>query len=199
MAGFKTFTSATLSSSDVNGYLMRQAVIQCTSTTRPSSPHEGMVVFETDTEAYSFHDGSAWRTLLDTAWRSFTPSVSFGGNTAYITSSGVYRRTASTQIDYEVTFSISAGNGMTGAYLIFELPFAPANEPTNVGSCVGSGRILSGARWSVDVYYSMDTTKTAYCGRKSDDSDVGYGSSVWSFGGYTAGKFSGSYRTATAG
>ena len=48
---FKTFTAgAVLTASDVNTYLAKQAVVVCTSTTRPSSPPEGMVVYETDTD-----------------------------------------------------------------------------------------------------------------------------------------------------
>lgn len=48
---FKTFVAgAVLTASDVNTYLAKQAVIVCTSTTRPSSPPEGMVIYETDTD-----------------------------------------------------------------------------------------------------------------------------------------------------
>lgn len=48
---FKTFTAgAVLTASDVNTYLAKQAVVVCTSTTRPSSPPEGMVIYETDTD-----------------------------------------------------------------------------------------------------------------------------------------------------
>lgn len=60
MAGYKTFSATTLTASDVNGYLMRQAVIQCTSATRPSSPHEGMTIYETDTDRHMVYSGSAW-------------------------------------------------------------------------------------------------------------------------------------------
>lgn len=48
---FKTFTpGATLTASEVNTYLAKQSVIVCTSTTRPSSPPEGMTIYETDTD-----------------------------------------------------------------------------------------------------------------------------------------------------
>ena len=40
---WKDFTSAILTSPDVDTYLMNQAVVQCTSGARPSSPPEGMV------------------------------------------------------------------------------------------------------------------------------------------------------------
>ena len=48
---FKTFTAgAVLTASDVNTYLAKQAVVVCTSTTRPTSPPEGMTIYETDTD-----------------------------------------------------------------------------------------------------------------------------------------------------
>ena len=48
---FKTFVpGATLTAAEVNTYLAKQAVIGCTSTTRPSSPPEGMTIYETDTD-----------------------------------------------------------------------------------------------------------------------------------------------------
>lgn len=61
---FKTFTDgAVLSDVDLNDYLMRQAVIKCTSGTRPSSPTHGMVIFETDTNRLRIHDGTDWSTV----------------------------------------------------------------------------------------------------------------------------------------
>lgn len=48
---FKTFVdSVALPASDLNTYLMKQAVIVCTSGTRPASPTEGMTIYETDTD-----------------------------------------------------------------------------------------------------------------------------------------------------
>jgi hypothetical protein len=59
---FKTFAAgATLPASDVNTYLMQQAVIGCTSTTRPSSPQAGMTIYETDTNRVYHYDGAAWQ------------------------------------------------------------------------------------------------------------------------------------------
>lgn len=63
MPGFKTFTSTTLSAADVNGYLMQQANIICTSATRPASPVEGMIVNETDTDRILRYSGTAWQIL----------------------------------------------------------------------------------------------------------------------------------------
>ena len=48
---FKTFTDGVpLPEGDLNDYLMRQCVITTTSGARPSSPTEGMTIYETDTD-----------------------------------------------------------------------------------------------------------------------------------------------------
>ena len=48
--GFHTFVATeVLTASNMMTYLMKQAVIVCTSGTRPASPVQGMVIFETDT------------------------------------------------------------------------------------------------------------------------------------------------------
>jgi hypothetical protein len=58
---FKTFVpGTTLTAGDVNEYLMKQSVIVCTSSTRPSSPVEGMTIYQTDTDNQWFYDGATW-------------------------------------------------------------------------------------------------------------------------------------------
>lgn len=95
---YKSFAAGVLTSSDVNTYLMRQAVIVCTSATRPSSPIEGMTIYETDTDFYKTYSGSAWEDMLKSgAWVSYTPAVSSsGGGTNWTigngTTSGAYQK-----------------------------------------------------------------------------------------------------------
>lgn len=72
---FKTFTNGSiLTDTDLNTYLMKQSVVQCTSGTRPSSPPEGMVVYETDTDRLSTYTGAAWQTAVATTptWTAIT-------------------------------------------------------------------------------------------------------------------------------
>lgn len=58
---FKTFIDGNvLTETDLNDYLMRQSVIACTSGSRPSSPVEGMTIYETDTDLLLTYSGSAW-------------------------------------------------------------------------------------------------------------------------------------------
>ena len=63
---FRTFVAGeVLTAANVNDYLMEQAVIACTSATRPGSPNEGMVVYETDTDRISVYTGAAWIPAID--------------------------------------------------------------------------------------------------------------------------------------
>lgn len=69
----KTFTAATLTASDVNAYLMDQAVVTCTTGTRPTGI-EGRVIFETDTDTIRVYDGTTWLAI----WRAsatYTPTL----------------------------------------------------------------------------------------------------------------------------
>jgi hypothetical protein len=86
---YKTFTAGEiLTASDVMTYLMNQVVVVCTSGTRPSSPTEGRVIFETDTNKLMAYDGSAWQELnmTDTprvrAVREATQSLTTGSTIA---------------------------------------------------------------------------------------------------------------------
>jgi hypothetical protein len=79
--GFKTFTAgSTLPASDINTYLMQQAVIVATSATRPGSPVQGMVVFETDTNLLQIYNGSAWIPYGGIgAWQTYAPTWTTSG------------------------------------------------------------------------------------------------------------------------
>lgn len=73
---FKTFSPGVLTSSDMNTFLMRQTVITCTAATRPTSPNEGMTIYETDTDLYKTYSGTAWEDGFKSgAWITYTPSV----------------------------------------------------------------------------------------------------------------------------
>lgn len=69
----KTFTAATLTTSDVNTFLMDQAVVTCTAASRPT-PVDGRVIYETDTETLRVYDGATWVAI----WRrasTYTPTL----------------------------------------------------------------------------------------------------------------------------
>ena len=91
---FKTFTAgAVLTASDVNTYLAKQAVIVCTSTTRPSSPPEGMTIYETDTDKLLTYVSSTtgWVPPWNQPWG--VVAASSGGTSGY----GYVKLTSSAQ------------------------------------------------------------------------------------------------------
>lgn len=99
--GSKTFAAGdVLTASDVNGYLMQQAVaVFATSgarTTAIPSPSAGMISFITGTNTLEVYDGTAWISVSGSgAWTSYTPVLtpatnSFGALT-YSTQLGSYR------------------------------------------------------------------------------------------------------------
>jgi hypothetical protein len=67
---FKVFVNnTTLPDTDLNDYLMEQAVIRCTSGTRPSSPNDGMTIYETDTGMHRYYRAAStdWRHVISNA------------------------------------------------------------------------------------------------------------------------------------
>lgn len=53
----------------------------CTSTTRPTSPYVGMIIFETDTGKMLYWTGSVWQIPLNFPWGYLTHSTLAGGTT----------------------------------------------------------------------------------------------------------------------
>lgn len=132
---FKTFAPGVLTSSDVNTFLMRQAVITCTSSTRPSSPSEGMTIYETDTDLTRQYSGSAWEVVAHIgAWESYTPTIVTGGaGTAWSigngTITGEYQRIGRAVIVRgEITFGSTSAYGTQ--FLAISLPISAVSTST---------------------------------------------------------------------
>lgn len=85
---FKTFVAgASLNAAEVNTYLAKQAVIVCTSTTRPSSPPEGMTIFETDTDRMLVYTTATtgWQPPWNVPWGRVGSAVVSSGAQGSIT------------------------------------------------------------------------------------------------------------------
>jgi hypothetical protein len=111
---FKTFTASVLSSADMNTYLMKQAVITCTSGTRPAAPVQGMTIYETDTNLVFAYNGTEWviqSANVGGANRQLANALSYNNVLAYAVVSNPTERTAlsisftkkSTSTNLEVT------------------------------------------------------------------------------------------------
>lgn len=140
---FKTFSNgAILTDTDLNDYLMKQSVIVCTSGTRPASPNEGMLVYETDTDRYSSYNGG-WLTLGQTAVSNYAPTLTATTTNPNLGSTGTaesrYTLWNGKFCEYRGTIQWG-GSGVTagsGQYLV-TLPFTASSQIANGVSTVGN-------------------------------------------------------------
>jgi hypothetical protein len=85
---FKTFAdAATLPAADLNTYLMGQALVKATSSTRPSSPTEGSAVYETDTDKLMIYTTATtgWQPPWNLPWGYITSASSTTAQTGITT------------------------------------------------------------------------------------------------------------------
>jgi len=126
--GIKTWTTEVLTASDVNTYLMKQAVITCTAGTRPSSPVNGMRIWQTDTLTEHVYDGVGWVFLRGI------------GLYASKTADETVNNSNTTQNDDHLFFSVAANS----TYLVHL--FLIVNSPTTADfSDFGAFSMPSGA------------------------------------------------------
>ena len=127
---FKTFAPGVLTSSDVNTFLMRQAVIVCTSSTRPASPNEGMTIYETDTDQIRTYNGSAWKVTGAAPWTSFTPVIAGLGapTVGNGTITGEYCRVGDTVHVY-IRLVVGSTTTFSTTSTVFQVPSAVVPAP----------------------------------------------------------------------
>lgn len=130
--GYKLWsTNELLTSSDVNTYLMKQAVITCTSGTRPASPVAGMHIYETDTSLLRKWNGSVWESTAGGRNAAFVPTLSSTGTSPTLGTGSVrnswYCTLPGPSILYTffIKFGTSGVSVGTGNYLV-SLPITAA-------------------------------------------------------------------------
>ena len=165
--GFKTFNAGdVLTASDVNTYLMKQAVIACTSGSRPSSPVEGMVIYQTDTDSLHFYTGSAWKRFARdietaTAVEAFQGANDSGLGSSYGTGTlhGV-AFVAPPSGSVSVTFSGWIGSNAVAGAIGDQVAFL--SDHVRTGSTVGSGTDVLVASDVRSVVYFLTSTGAGY-------------------------------------
>lgn len=79
MGGYKQFTPATLTSTDVNAYLMNQSVMVFASSAARATalpfPTAGMVTYLQNTDATEYYTGSAWAGLATTTANNLKANI----------------------------------------------------------------------------------------------------------------------------
>lgn len=149
----KTFAPGVLTSSDVNTYLMNQAVITCTSTTRPASPSEGMTIYETDTDQYLTYTGAAWRTSLNSgAWTSYTPTLGGGAALGGGSTSARYARIGSGVVTTgRIIFGAAGAWATAGNAFTVDIPAGIAISSALLSSFMGQCSMVD---VSTGTYYA---------------------------------------------
>jgi hypothetical protein len=136
---FKTFAPGVLTSSDMNTFLMRQAVIVCTSSTRPASPNAGMTIYETDTNSLAIYTGTAW--IYRGLFQSFTPTIASGSTGWAVgngTATGKFTRVGNVVVGHlEIVFGSTSTFGATTLDIN-----APVNIVNNFYRTAGVGGIF---------------------------------------------------------
>jgi hypothetical protein len=137
---FKTFTAGTLATaSDINTYLMKQSVSTFANVAARNaaitSPTEGQLAYTSDTDIFSYWDGSAWIPLIyGKDWTTgFTPSYTgiFAGNGTF---DFAYARFGKT-IFYRGAFTLGSTSTLS-TNISFSLPVSGANSNRQFGQAV---------------------------------------------------------------
>jgi hypothetical protein len=137
----------------------------CTSSTRPASPFEGQVIYETDTDKTLVYNGSAWGIISDVAgWTTYTPTITAStnpnlGSTGSIV--GKYQQIGKTVFG-RIKFAfggtgISAGSGGYS----FLLPVTSAVDGVACGVGVAQDDNAQ-ARTTFTVYINSSTTAQGF-------------------------------------
>lgn len=146
---FKVFTNGSiLPDTDVNDYLMEQVIISCTSGTRPSSPNDGMAIWETDTERYMSWNATAaaWVYLGQMISGTNTPTLTSTGSAPNLGTSpavgGRYTLRNGNWCDYRGLIKWGSSPTIGSGTYIISLPFTSSNTVTAGDTAVGTVRVL---------------------------------------------------------
>ena len=170
--------------------LMRQTIIPCTSGTHPSSPHEGMHAYETDTDRLIKWNGTGWeivagsRTLFTPTLTASTTNPTMGtGAERY----GWYTYSPGQTITYDffIKFGTSPSAG-TGSYAI-SIPITAANQFAGGHPSVGTVMMADASAGSFTVnagYIGNGATTLAIVGSAPVTAVFPW---AWAAGDYIAG------------
>lgn len=165
--GYHTFVAGeVLTAANVNTYLMNQAVIVCTSGTRPASPTAGMLIWETDTNTNRMWDGAAWQVVIT---RGVIARVTSIAVTAGITTQTVYSGMADLAFTttagrrYKVTLLLNVESTVAGDSVDISIRDGAGSAPTTGSTLVNLLRLpgISVASRTAQYGYSFDWTPSA--------------------------------------
>jgi hypothetical protein len=141
----------------------------CTSSTRPASPYEGQMVYETDTDMIAVWNGSAWRYVASTTATSGTVL-----QVASTTKTDTFTTTSSTYVDI-TGLSVSITPKSTSSKILVQYKVMASNATTSeggyiklvrdstdiyVGDAAGSRIRVSSQFWISNTYIAEDVSGT---------------------------------------
>lgn len=123
----------------------------CTSSTRPSSPVTGRLIFETDTSKHLVYDGSAWVDCGKlSAWTTYTPTWTAAGTAPAIGNGTItgryqklYGRSYLTQVHFTAGSTTTFGTG--------QWSFSTPGGLTAAAYFYGHGMAYPSSSWAVSV------------------------------------------------
>jgi hypothetical protein len=146
--------------------LMQQTIIPTTSGARPTPSHEGMTIYETDTDRYMSWNGSAWMILGQTVTGTYVPALTASSNPNLGSGSsalGRYTLWGGKWCAVRATVQWgSSGSAGSGQYLL-SLPFTTSASITDGVSNVGSALMRDasgGPAINIGVCYAIASSAT---------------------------------------
>lgn len=130
-----------------------------TSTTRPSTPFEGQIIYETDTDLIQVWNGSAWREVYrDGQAVNWTPSIFQGANVAFTNNYARYTKTGR-WVEGAMHATITGAGGAGNTFDV-SIPFTAAAP---LGTAVGSFLYFdAGSTIYVGTAYLATTTSVRF-------------------------------------
>lgn len=105
----------------------------CTSATRPADVYEGELIYETDTDSFKAHNGTAWEHGLTLgAWTTYTPTLTQSGAVTKTVTYARYMKVGR-MITAQVAL-LATGAGTAGQQVRIGLPVTAATNDLTIGS-----------------------------------------------------------------
>jgi hypothetical protein len=177
--------------------LVQQSIIPCTSGTRPSSPPEGMHIYETDTDRMAKYTGSAWEYVAGSRV-TFGPSLTATTTNPTLGSGSVqagwytFLPGPSVAFTFFIQFGTSGAAAGSGQYLI-PLPVTAATV-SGFGSnqpAMGAGSMRDNSAGSIQSATTyVPGSNLAVCALLSDNTGGTVGNATpwtWAASDYIAG------------
>ena len=120
----------------------------CTSSTRPASPYDGQVIYETDTNRSLVWNGSSWDILSDMgAWTTYTPTLSQDATITKTINHARYIQFG--KIVMGNVYMTATSSGTSGFTIRTSFPVTPIasiyNNTQSFGAVIGSGGLATSA------------------------------------------------------